>query len=190
MRTKNLLLLLFVLLICNSLSAQNFDFRNTKWGMDSTQVKNAETSKLISSKKGTLMYSGKMGDLDCRIAYDFCSSNQLCHAGYMIILDDKNPQSYVDTYLVLQELLTKKYKEPYKKLASSINGKILTQDEWASNLISDNLNLETRWKINSMEVNLSLFCPNDLMYIEINYSPLDNGIKQTEEKKARIYKDL
>ncbi len=190
MKTGKILLILIVSVFCTTATAQNFDFRNTKWGMDSLQVKKAEVSKLQSSKKGILVYLGKLGDLDSRIVYDFSSLNKLSHSCYLILLEDKNPQSYVNTFLMLEDLLTKKYKEPYKKLVSSINGKVLKQEEWASNLISDNLNLETRWKTNSMEVNLSLFCPNDLMYIEINYSPLDNGIKQTEEKKARIYKDL
>ena len=179
-----------VLVISTGLQAQNFDFRYTKWGMDTLQVKKAEVSHLTFSKKYSLIYNGKLGDLDTRIVYDFTSSNQLYHAAYYITLDDKNPQMYVNTFLMIQELLTKKYKEPYNKMVSSINGKILTQDEWASNLISDNLNLETKWKTDRTDIILSLFSINDVLCIEINYSSIEKGNKNSEEKKILISKEL
>ena len=91
---------------------------------------------------------------------------------------------------MLQELLTTKYSQPVKKSAITINGKTITQDEWASNLISDNLNLETKWKNENTEISLSLYSINDELLIEIRYTSLVYSKKADEEKKVKILKDL
>jgi len=190
MKTQILLTVIIVSVISTGSMAQNFDFRNTKWGMDTLQVKRAEISKLAFSKNNSLVYNGKLGDLDTRIVYDFNLSNQLCHTAYLIIVNSKNPQTYVSTFLLLQELLTKKYKEPYFKITSTINGKVINQDEWASNLISDNLNLETKWRSGKTDIVLSLFSINDILNIEINYTVIETDKKDIEEKNAEMLKGL
>ena len=190
MKTNSFIASIVLLVISTGLNAQNFDFRNTKWGMDSLAVKKAEVSTLQFSKKKSLVYNGKLGDIDARIVYDFTSSNKLYHAAYYITLDEKNPQQSVNTFLLLQESLTKKYKDPYLKLISTINGKVLKQEEWASNLISDNLNFETKWKTDKTNISLSLFSINDVLCIEINYYSIENDSKNSEERKALIYKEL
>ncbi|MEI6854027.1 MAG: hypothetical protein WCL06_14370, partial [Bacteroidota bacterium] len=81
-------------------------------------------------------------------------------------------------------------KEPYSKVSTTINGKVITQDEWASNLISDNLNLETKWKNDRTNVILSLFSINDQLILEINYYSIAAEKKMAEDKKQDLIKDL
>jgi hypothetical protein len=91
---------------------------------------------------------------------------------------------------MLEELLTTKYKQPVRKSANTINGKVITQDEWASNLISDNLNLETKWTTDDTEIILSLYSINDELLIEIRYTSVVYNKKADEEKKVKILKEL
>ncbi len=193
MKTLTFYFAIIIITISNNLNAQNFDFRNTKWGMDSVQVKKAEASKLIFSKKNNLIYSGKLGELDAKIVYNFNLSNKLYHSSYLINFGNnasKNPYTYVNDFLMLQEILAKKYSDPYSKVSTTINGKVITQEEWASNLISDNLYLETKWKTDRTDIILSLFSINDELYIEVNYTSLEPGINQSDEIKMQMLKDL
>jgi hypothetical protein len=191
MKTKTLLVsfLLFIL-IGNNLMSQNFDFRNVNWGADSAQIKNNETGKMISSRNNSLQFIGKLGDWDVRILYYYGTDNQLWRAAYVLKLGDKDPQAYVNAFLMIQSILTNKYKDPYSKVTSTINGKVITQDEWATNLISDNLNLETRWKNDKTNIVLTLFSINDDLTIEINYNSIAADKKHNDEKRQELLKDL
>ncbi len=181
---------MLLLSISMTLSAQNYDFRNVTWGMDTIQVRNSETSQFLYSKNSSLIFQGKLSDFDAKVVYDFSSSNQLYQAFYLITLNSKTPALYVKNYQMLQELLTKKYAEPKSRSAFTINGKIITQDEWASNLISDNLNLETHWKTGRTDITLFLYSINDELCIEIRYTSIDFLKKADEEKKVNLLKNL
>ncbi|MEI7660862.1 MAG: hypothetical protein WCK34_01630 [Bacteroidota bacterium] len=190
MKTAKLIAAFFVLVLVLNASGQNPDFRNSNWGMDSAMVKRYETASFIDSKNNSLVFSGKLSNLDAKIVYDFTASNQLYQAFYLIRLNSKTPSLYVKYFQLFQELITKKYSEPLKKSAFTINGKAITPDEWASNLISDNLNLETKWKTEKTDIDLFLYSINDELYIEIRYASLDYTKKADEEKKVEILKSL
>ena len=64
MKTVSILLVMFLLTLGQNLNAQNFDFRNTKWGMDSSQVKLAETARYAYSKGNSLFFDGKLGNME------------------------------------------------------------------------------------------------------------------------------
>jgi len=190
MRSVSAFLVIFMLTLSQYVSGQSFSFRSTKWGMDSNQVKNIESSSFLYSKGNSLYYSGKLSNLDAKIIYSFTSSDQLYQTFYVITLNSKNPSLYVNNFLILQELLSTKYNQPVKKSVNTINGKTITQDEWASNLISDNLNLETKWKTDNTEIILSLYSINDELWIEVRYTSIDFNKKVDEEKKAKLLKDI
>jgi hypothetical protein len=190
MKSRSFLIAIVVLATSISLAGQSYDFRKTTWGMDSAQVKKAEISTLFLSKNNCLVYSGKLGDWVTNIDYYFSKSNKLFHTAYFITLDSQNPQVFVNAFLLLQELLTKNYNAPYNKKSSTINGQVITEDDWASNLISDNLNLETSWRTDKTDIVLSLFSINDKLYLEINYTSLGSDKEIKEELKKEILKDL
>ena len=190
MKSVSIIIVVFMLAISQNLNAQSFDFRNTKWGMDTIQVKKSETARFIYSNSNSLNYSGKLSNLDTKIIYDFTSSNQLYQTFYLITLNSKNPSIFVDNFLRLQELLTEKYYQPFSRSAFTINGRNITQDEWASNLISDNLNLETRWKTARTDIILSLYTPNDELTLEIRYISHEFNKKASDEIKINLLKDL
>jgi len=190
MKTRIIIIASILFAISYSAHAQSFDFRKARWGMDSIQVKNSEQARFITSKNNWMMFSGKMENMDTKIYYYFTSSNQLYRSYYLINMDSRNPSLYVNTFLLLQQLLTEKYHEPFSKSAITINGKIITQDEWASNLISDNLNLETKWKTDKTEIILSLYSISDEMYMEISYTSVVYAKKSDQETRAKILNDL
>jgi hypothetical protein len=189
MKSQIYFIAVFMLAINNILTAQSFDFRKTKWDMDSTQVKKAEKSMLVLSKENYLVYDGKLGDWNTRIYYYFNKYNQLFHTAYFITLDTQNPQTYVNVFLLLQDLLTIKYSVPYNKKFYTINGKVISQDEWASNLVSNNLNLETSWRTSNSDIVLSFSISGKFM-LEINYTSLGSDRKTSEEQKIELLKDL
>jgi hypothetical protein len=86
MKSQIFFIAVLMLAISNILTAQSFDFRKSKWDMDSTQVKKAEKSMFVVSKENYLVYDGKLGDWDTRIYYYFNKSNQLFHTAYFIIV--------------------------------------------------------------------------------------------------------
>lgn len=190
MKSYILFIAILVLAISNTITAQSYDFRKTNWGMDTLQVKKAEVAKFVLSKKNRLVYEGKLGDWETSIDYYFNKYNKLYHASYFVTLDSQNPQTFVNAFLLLKELLDKNYKAPYREKISTINGKAITEEEWASNLISDNLNLETSWRTDKTIIALSLFSINDKLYLEINYNSIGSDQEISDEQKEEMSKDL
>jgi hypothetical protein len=190
MKTVSLFAAIFLFFASQGIFAQNFDFRNTRWGMDSSQVKRSESAHYLYSRSNSLFYDGKLSNMEARIVYDFTEENQLYQTLYVLTLPSKNPSLYVNEYIMLQDLLTSKYKDPYRQLASTINGKTITQEEWASNLISDNLNLETRWKTDRTDIILSLYSISDELIIEIKYTSIQYFRKADDEKRGNLLKEL
>jgi hypothetical protein len=172
------------------LGAQNFDFRNATWGMDSSQVKQSEKAKYVDSKNSRIIYTVKLDNLDAKIFYYFTSGNQLYKAFYIMSLESKNPSIYVKNYLMMQELLSEKYHTPYRKSANTINGRTITQEEWGSNMVSDNLNLETKWKTDKTDIGLSLYSLSDELILEISYTSLVFEKKSDMDKRKVLLKDL
>jgi len=190
MKTRHICLVVCMIAISQLLTAQTFDFRNVNWGMDSAQVKKAEKARYIDSKNNRIMFAGKLDNLDTKIFYYLTSSNQLYKAFYMISMESKNPSDYVKNYLMLQKLLSEKYHSPYSQVVHTINGRTITQEDWGSNLVSDNLNLETKWKTLRSDIVLSLYSLNDELFIEISYASLEFEKKSDQEKMNALLRDL
>ena len=190
MKTQAFIIAFVISLSSNFLIAQNNDIRNTKWGADTAQVKKSETAKQVFSKKNNMVFTEKTGDMDTRIMYDFNAANQLIHVAYLITLDNKDPQAYVNNYVMLEEVLTKKYGTPYIKNTTTINGIVIKQDDWASNLLSDNLYLNIKWKNDKTDISLALFNVNDMLHIEINYNSIELIKKDSEDKKKQLFNKL
>ena len=177
-----------LLVLIQGVRAQNFDFRSINWGMDSTKVKSSENSNLLQAKSNSLLYNGKLGDLNAEIVYNFTSTNKVFNAYYLVDFNKKNPQTAVNSFITMRDLLNQKYGKAYKVNISTINGKAITQDEWASNLISDNLNMQISWKNDKTNIMLSLYCLNDELFIDVNYTSLI--LNNKDEKKELLKKDL
>ncbi|MEI7725882.1 MAG: hypothetical protein WCK09_12305 [Bacteroidota bacterium] len=190
MKTRFLFIAICMFASSQYLCAQNFDFRNVTWGMDSSHVKQAEKAKYIDSKNNRIVYSVKLDNQDAKIFFYFTSGNQLYKAFYMMNLESKNPSVFVKNYLMMQELLTEKYHAPYSNSAKTINGRTITPEEWASNLVSDNLNLETKWKTDKTDIGLCLYSLSDELILEISYTSLEFEKKSDIEKRNVLLKDL
>jgi len=191
MKSFILILSIFLLTENNNLIGQNFDFRNTQWGMDSLQVKKIEKSKKINiSKKLAFLFDGKLADLDAKIFYEFSALNQLYHTKYFIDLDNKSTQSYVDNFLLLQKSLTEKYKEPVSKKAIALDGSAVKDNKWVSALNSYNMSLETVWKTDKTVITLSLFCVKNELVLTLNYISIEYEKKIEEEKRIQLLKDI
>jgi hypothetical protein len=190
MKTLSLIFVTIMFAVSNNLTAQNLDFRNTTWGMDSNQVKKNEKSKLINSNSNSLIFNGKLADFSTKINYFFTPSNKLYRTSYIINLNDENPQSYINSYILLQQHLTQKYKEPYSTVHPSINGRLINQDDWAYSLVTDNIYLGSKWNNGKTDIVLSLFRTNNAIYLEIYYTSVEFNQKYLEEKKLSIINDL
>ena len=190
MKYLSLFLILFLFAGSSSVSGQNYNFRKTTWGMDSAQVRSAESSRFVSSKKQQLLYTGKLGDWETEIVYNFTNTDHLYYGAYLINLDSRNPQTYVDAFLLLQQLLTRLYNTPNEKRYTTINGVVIDEGEWASHLMSGNLYLETRWSTPATKIMLTLTKVSDKLYLEVNYTSVEYEKLIDKKNREEILKEL
>lgn len=126
MRTLIFLAILLSLSITYSISqAQDYDFRQTRWGMSKLQVKNSENSQPLFDKKGELTYSVKIAGINAFAAYYFVDSI-LVKSAYVFEQNYSNRNDYIRDYKKVKDILTRKYGDP-----------IMDETVWRNDLYRD-----------------------------------------------------
>lgn len=88
---------------------EQFDFRNTKWGMSKEDVKKSEELKPYEEKEESILYLDKIDDLEVVVVY-FFSDGKLTSSKYGVLNKYVNNNSYyTQAFKPLQEMLEKKY---------------------------------------------------------------------------------
>ncbi|MGE4412433.1 MAG: hypothetical protein AB7E45_01890 [Candidatus Caldatribacteriota bacterium] len=119
MKKHNLLIIfgLVLLSICSFTYAQEYDFRQVKWGMSKEDVKEIEDRDIVYEDVGgtqeLILYADQISKFDCFVSYLFVQ-DKLASAGYYINEEHTNKNTYIDDYEKLKELLSKKYGQPIK----------------------------------------------------------------------------
>ncbi|MAT38866.1 MAG: hypothetical protein CL946_04605 [Ectothiorhodospiraceae bacterium] len=95
-----------------------YDFRKTKWGMTPAQVKASEsTSPIEEGPSGQfdlmIIYSGNVANLQTLYSYHFIN-NKLVSTFYNFRESYVNDNMYLEDYLKIKEILTRKYGPPSK----------------------------------------------------------------------------
>ncbi|MBK9949205.1 MAG: hypothetical protein IPP12_18775 [Nitrospira sp.] len=94
-----------------NLVRSEFDFRKATWGMTKEQVRTAEIAHLETQNDTLLVYSDKVAGKDVRIGYIFMG-DQLVRSKYVFFEKHTNWNLFINDYLEIKEILTKKYGQP------------------------------------------------------------------------------
>lgn len=93
-RSVLLCIMLLNFAIPQNISAQNYDFRKTRWGMTMEEVKNIEIFPLVVEDKKTsnLIYDATLMRYNVAIKYHFID-NKLVSCSYHFFMNDKTQES-------------------------------------------------------------------------------------------------
>lgn len=101
---------LFLLLVV-SFGVTADDFRGLRWGVDMRDVLRSEPEAPISQSHDTLVFDGRLADIDVNIVYVF-DALKLATGGYLSKEVHTNKNLYIDDYEQIKGLLIQKYGEP------------------------------------------------------------------------------
>ena len=163
---NTILLLLFLLVSSDLISqekVQKNDFRNSKWGTKKDKVLSTEKNKPLEAEPldqyFVVIYTGEVAGLKAYYRYSFLD-DVLVKGGYALKEKHTNKNEYIEDYIKLKEVLTRKYGSPiksdirwysnlYKKrlqdygLAVSI-GHLAFISEWETDMNAYSLNSKRR----------------------------------------------
>lgn len=163
-----------------------YNFRKTTWGMTKEQVKKTEKGKVEIEKDNSLIYSGKVGGLECGIGYVF-AEGKLVRTRYLIIEKHTNKNDYITDYKSLKEILTKKYGKPIedKQYWKKDLYKNDYQD-WGFAISLGHLTYFATWRTNKTDIVLGLYGDNYKINLGVEYESIQLKVleEKAREKKA------
>jgi hypothetical protein len=192
MKTLFTLILLTVSLISFSpfhAQAQQ-DFRSVAWGMNLSSVKGAEPCQLLHEETQKLVFACSLADINGKLYYMFTGSDRLLRSKYLLTPAYLNMNFFIRDYKMFQDVLTQKYGAPSATHVVTVNKAVITEVEWAANLLSGNARMETRWEIDNTIIVLTLSKMGDAPAIQIDYISKEFAAIDLTEKKAKIIKDI
>jgi hypothetical protein len=164
------LLVAIVFATAATVSAQEFDFRKTKWGMSPDEVVASEGKEPQERSDNLAVYSTKISGKDFLLIYQFIEK-KLAIAGYMLDEKHTNKTDYISDYNEIKELLVKKYGEPTED-----------QQEWKNDLYKNNtakwgtaisvghLSYKSIWETPNTIINLGLHGDNYEIHCAVLYN--------------------
>ena len=185
LKTKLLLIILLLLSIpvfaeVNTESIkQDFDFRQTNWGMTMNEVLTTESLKVVSNENNRVFYQTSILNKDCYLFYYFENDNKLSSAGYFFDIKHTNPNDYIEDYLKLQDSLCSKYGEPItNKIVWKNNLYRNNQQFWGLAISMGHLQYKSTWETITTKISLNLYGDNYQNNLMIVYSD-KNYISET-----------
>jgi hypothetical protein len=165
--------------------AEEYDFRQTKWGMTKEEVKSSESSQLLTDINDILEYKTSIFDYVCKVYYYF-EDGRLRSAEYDFgLFDLMENAKYV--YNFFEEILTNKY------------GILLDEEKlekWddimrlESGEIPEKSYQETRWENNTTLIILKIndyYCPSIFIcYFDKKWLE-ENALKRAKEREQALY---
>ncbi len=145
-------------------------FRNTCWGMTRKRVKQAEVSELFHEEEHSLLYRGKIAELDCCIVYCLVE-DRLVRARYVITEEHPDRNNHINDFEKVKEALTVKYGKPaddqvvwradlYKE----------DDDDWGVSVSLGHLVFGCDWSTDSTDILLMLCGENYEISFVVEYS--------------------
>lgn len=94
---------------------EEYDFRQTRWGMTKEEVTKSEKLKMIFELNNKFFYKTSVANRNCNLIYDF-ENNSLKAGVYIFDIEHTNKNEYIDDYSTLQDMLVNKYGQPKENL--------------------------------------------------------------------------
>jgi hypothetical protein len=151
------------------IEANDFDFRNTKWGMNTTQVEQSEDVAL--QKQENMVYrADQIAGFDTNVIYVF-ASDKLVRGRYAFFHSHSNRTAYISDFESMKNILRKKYGEP------TANDQFWKDDlykgdypQWGMAIATGRLSYFTRWVTNRTTIILALVGDNHEIRFYVEYA--------------------
>lgn len=183
---------LFVLLgFCwLSVYAQDANFRNQEWGVNKSDVKSAETAKLVLDDARLLKYQTTLAGYNTTVSYMFSIDNQLMNGRYTLKNPITSPKGYFSEFTFFENLLSEKYGDKEKTLVKVKNNPPAKEENYLLYLKAGELTKETLWSTPDTDITLTLSTFDNVVGIQILYSSKKfNGLNK-QKKQQLLLKDL
>lgn len=168
-------------------SKQEYDFRQTNWGMSKEQVKATEDKKPDSEDINSLGYNVKIDRDDYLCIYNFLE-DKFYNSIYACTEKHTNKNLYIDDYEGLKEILTKKYGEPQTDLIIWKNDLFKNKkQDWGTAISIGHLVYRASWNTSTSTIILVLGGDNYQISLGISYDSkeLDEWANKIKEEKAK-----
>jgi len=138
---------LILVLLATTVAAQDFDFRNVKWGASTAEIKAAETEgTFFKEEPNAIVYEVQIVSLPAMAIY-ISIQNQLVVAQYHFIVNHSNANEYLTDYVNVQEALDQKY---WQRVPEYVWSNTLFQgdaDRYGTAVAAGHLSLIATWEL-------------------------------------------
>ena len=165
------------------------DFRQVDWGMTPNDVKSSETGKPVVENTNQIGYQVEIAGLKALLAYTF-TENQLTSAGYVMLEEHTNRNSYLVDAQNLRGLLEEKYGKPDVSEMKWLNDLYKDkQQEWGMALAVGHLKLNYAWQTPRTTISLDLYGENFKVTHRIRYASRTLGdLERSSQRKKDLDK--
>jgi len=187
---RKLYVAIVLALVAQSAVAQSFDFRKTKWGMSSADVKKTESCKMISEAPRKIVYECSLAENETKLIYAFSVSDKLTRSKYFITPDYINMIFYIRDFKMYEELMTQKYGKPIVVSPKAINKGQIPEEEWAGYLSAGELQVEVKWDLPDTEIFMTLSKMGEKPAIQIDYISKTLYQQDKKDRASAALKEL
>lgn len=186
------LLFVFIIFILNFsiISAGQFDFRKTKWGMSKSQVKASEKAKFLDQSNDAIMYNSKLARMNVIIMYSFIS-NKL-HSGIYVFKErHTNKNDYINDFNKIKKLLIQKYGRPIEDAKIWRNNLYKNSIQYHGMAVSmGHLVYRVQWKTAATEITHGLAGDNFKINHILQYGSKKLGKDSNKVKEKKTLDEL
>lgn len=175
-----------------TVTTNQYDFRQTNWGMSKEEVKATEDKKPFSEDATSLFYK----EMEIIGRSFFCHysfmQNKLYESSYSIgtTLGEvhSNKNDYIDDYENLKELFTKKYGKPKREEVIWKNDLFKNKkQDWGTAISIGHLGYVATWETPTTEIGMVLAGNNYEIFLSVGYKSkeLKEWADKIKEEKAK-----
>lgn len=190
MKLNTLSLVVLLLIAGQTVSAQEFVFRKSKWGMGAAAVKATESNKILSETPRKIVYDCTLAENETKLIYNFSNTDKLTRTKYFITPDYINMIFYIRDFKSFEEMLTQKYGKPIVISPKAISKGAIPEEEWAAYLSAGELQVEVKWDLPTTEILLTLSKMGEKPAIQIDYISKQFHLQDLKERSTAALKDL
>lgn len=177
---------ILLLFFAGTCLADDFTFRNTKWGMSVAEVKASEPLTVAKEDETLVAYKASIIGKDVFVVYLF-TDNQLTRAKYVLAESHSNRNDFIKDYNDFKNILEKKYGSPSKDETLWRNDLYRNDySDWGTAISLGHLLYFSTWETENTEIASILTGENFDISCVIEYSSksLEELEKKAKEKKA------
>ena len=160
-----------------TLSPEESDFRNMKWGMSKEEVIKAQGTGYRETEKGALYYT-RVREEDYPADAEYTFENDKLVMGVFYITQNKEDKPVtIDDYNELADMLSTRYGAPVLKeqYYSSEEDKTDDTAKQADLILNNKLQLRTAWGLNGTELRVVMFSKGGGLCIGLQYKNVDEA---------------